>query len=163
MIRCRILNFKNFDFILMVIKYRVPRFNLSQVRVLDKFPHGERFFSPYGKNLLPCGKFNDIDAKHKQKSVTLLGRELAKDKLFILWLEDLPYSKIFLPYGKKNLLPCGNLSRTPTGLGAKRRTLYFLNFKINNENVKSFTRWLESPQINTRIVKTPFYFMRLSL
>jgi hypothetical protein len=65
MIRCRILNFKNFDFILMVKKYRVRRFAPSPVLVLDKFPHGERFFSPYGKYLSPCGKFNDIIAKHK--------------------------------------------------------------------------------------------------
>jgi hypothetical protein len=67
-------------------KYRVHRFPPS----LDKFLQGERLFSPYGKNLLPCGKFNDIDAKHKQKSVILPARELAKDKSFILWLEDLP-------------------------------------------------------------------------
>jgi hypothetical protein len=37
-------------------KYRVRRLAPSQVRVLDKFPHGKRFFSPYGKNLSPCGK-----------------------------------------------------------------------------------------------------------
>jgi hypothetical protein len=37
-------------------KYRVRRFASSPVLVLDKFPHGERFFSPYGKNLSPCGK-----------------------------------------------------------------------------------------------------------
>jgi hypothetical protein len=66
MIRCWILNFKNFDFILIVKKYtRVRRFAPSPVLVLDKFPHGERFFSPYGKNLSPCGNFNDIIAKHK--------------------------------------------------------------------------------------------------
>jgi hypothetical protein len=29
------------------------------------------FFSPHGKNLSPYGKFNDIDAKYKQKSVIL--------------------------------------------------------------------------------------------
>jgi hypothetical protein len=68
MIGCRILNFKNFDFILMVKKYRVRRFAPSPVLVLDKFPHGKRFFSPYGKNLSPCGKFNDIIAKHKHCS-----------------------------------------------------------------------------------------------
>jgi hypothetical protein len=60
-------------------KYRVCRFAPSPVLVLDKFWHGERFFSPYGKNLSPCGKFNDIDAKHKQKSAILPVRELAKD------------------------------------------------------------------------------------
>jgi hypothetical protein len=46
-------------------KDRVRRFAPSPVSVLDKFPHGEKFFSPYGKNLSPCGKFNDIAAKHK--------------------------------------------------------------------------------------------------
>jgi hypothetical protein len=85
---------------------------------------------------LPCGKFNDIDAKHKQKSAILPMREPAKDKLFILYLEDLPHGERFLPYREKNLSPCGNLSRTRTGQGAKRRTLYFLNFNIKNENFK---------------------------
>jgi hypothetical protein len=73
--------------ILKFKKYRVRRFAPSSVRVLDQFPHGERFFSPNGKNLSPCSKFNDIDAKHKQKSAISTVRELAKDKLFILcWL-----------------------------------------------------------------------------
>jgi hypothetical protein len=65
-------------------KYRVCRFAPSPLHVLDKFPHGNRFFSLYGKNLSPCGKFNDIDAKHNQKSVIFTMRELAKDKLFTL-------------------------------------------------------------------------------
>ena len=42
------------------------------------------FFSPCGKNLSPCGKFNDIYAKHKQKSAILAVRDTAYDKLFIL-------------------------------------------------------------------------------
>jgi hypothetical protein len=46
-------------------KYSVGRFAPGPVLVLDKFPHSERFFSPYGKNLSPRGKFNDIIAKHK--------------------------------------------------------------------------------------------------
>jgi hypothetical protein len=50
-----------------------------------------RDFSRCGKNLSPCGRFNDIDAKHEQKSAILPVRELAKDKLFILLLEDLPH------------------------------------------------------------------------
>jgi hypothetical protein len=58
------------------------------------FPHGERFFSPYGKNLSPCGKFNDIDAK---RFSILHVREPAKDKLFILWLKGLSHGKRFLP------------------------------------------------------------------
>jgi hypothetical protein len=66
MIRCRILNFKNFDFLSMVKKNSFCSFAPCPVGVLDEFPHGERFFPPYGKNLSPCGKFND--AKHKQKS-----------------------------------------------------------------------------------------------
>jgi hypothetical protein len=46
---------------------------------------------------------NDIDAKHKQKSAILPEREPAKDKLFKLYLEDLPHGERFLPYGEKNL------------------------------------------------------------
>jgi hypothetical protein len=34
----------------------VRRFAPRPVRVVDKFPHGERFFSTYGKNLSPDGK-----------------------------------------------------------------------------------------------------------
>jgi hypothetical protein len=64
----------------MVKKYSVCRFAPRRVRVLDNVPHGERFFSPYVKNLSPCSKFIDIDAKHKQKSVILPVREPAKDK-----------------------------------------------------------------------------------
>jgi hypothetical protein len=41
-------------------KYMVLRFAPGPVRVLDQFPHGERFFSPYGKNLSPCGKSSNI-------------------------------------------------------------------------------------------------------
>jgi hypothetical protein len=40
-------------------------------------------FSTYGGKLSSCGKFNDIDAKHKQKSVILTVQELFFDKLFI--------------------------------------------------------------------------------
>jgi hypothetical protein len=64
--------------------YRVRRFAPSPVRFLDKFTNGERFFSAYGKNLLPCGKFNAIYAKRIQKYAIFTMRELAKDKLFIL-------------------------------------------------------------------------------
>jgi hypothetical protein len=49
----------------MVKKFRVRRFAPNPVLVLDKFTHGERFFSLFGKNLSTCGKFNDIIAKHK--------------------------------------------------------------------------------------------------
>jgi hypothetical protein len=41
------------------------------------------FFSPHGKNLSQYGKFNDIDAKHKQKSAILPVRDTAYDTLFI--------------------------------------------------------------------------------
>jgi hypothetical protein len=95
---CRILNFKKFDFIFMVKKYSVGCFVPSPLRVL----YGERFFSPYGKNLSPSGKFNDIDAKHEQKSAILPVGELANDKLFILWLEN-------LPHGEKNLSLCSRV------------------------------------------------------
>jgi hypothetical protein len=79
---------------------------------------------------------NDINAKHDQKSAILPMWELAKDKVYILWLEDLPHGKRFSPYGEKHLSPCGNLSRTLTGIGAKQRTIYFLNLNIKNENFK---------------------------
>jgi hypothetical protein len=105
-------------------KYRVRRFVPSPVHVLDKFPHGERFVSPYGKNLSPCGKFNDSDAKHKQKSAILPVRELANDKLITL---------CWMIYGEKNLSPYGNLSGIRTGLGTKRRTLYFLNIEMKSK------------------------------
>jgi hypothetical protein len=36
--------------------YRVCHFAHNPVRVLDKFLHGERFFSPYVKNLSPYCK-----------------------------------------------------------------------------------------------------------
>jgi hypothetical protein len=49
---------------------------------------------------------------------------------------NLPHGERFLPYGEKNLSPCGNLSRTSTGLGAKWQTLYFLYFNIKKENFK---------------------------
>jgi hypothetical protein len=94
-IRCRILNFKNFDFIQWLKSIVFTGFAPRPVRVLDKFPYGKRFFSPYGKNLSPCGKFNDIDATHKQKSAILPMWEPAKDKLFIVYLEDLPHGKRF--------------------------------------------------------------------
>jgi hypothetical protein len=136
MIRCRILNFNNFDFISLVNKYSVCRFAPRPVRVLDKFPHDERFFSPYGKNLSPCGKFNDINAKHKQKTAILPVREPAKDKLFILYSEDLPHGERFLPYVEKNLSPCGNLSRTRTGARSEAANPILLNFNIKNENFK---------------------------
>jgi hypothetical protein len=41
------------------------------------------FFLPHGKNLSPHGKFNEIDAKHKQKSAILSVRYTAYDNLFI--------------------------------------------------------------------------------
>jgi hypothetical protein len=40
--------------------------------------------SPVRDFISPCGKFNDIDAKHKQKSAILTVRKLVYDKLFIL-------------------------------------------------------------------------------
>jgi hypothetical protein len=46
-----------FSFLMLKFKkYQVRRFAPRPVRVLDKFLHGERFVSPYYKNLLPCGK-----------------------------------------------------------------------------------------------------------
>jgi hypothetical protein len=43
--------------------------------------------------------------------------------------------KIFTERGEKSLA-VGELVRTRTRLGAKRPTLYFLNFNIKNENFK---------------------------
>jgi hypothetical protein len=57
-IRRKILNFK--IFVLKFKKYRVRRFAPSPVSVLDKFPHGKRFFSPYGKNLSWLRQLGDI-------------------------------------------------------------------------------------------------------
>jgi hypothetical protein len=90
-----------------------------------------RDFSPHTVKISPCGKFNDIDAKHKQKSAILPVRELAKDRLFNVYtlVENLPQGERFLLHGDKNLSPCGNLSRTRTGLGANP-IQYILNFKI---------------------------------
>jgi hypothetical protein len=85
----------------MVKKHIGCRFSPSPVLVMDKFPHGESFFSPYGRNLLPCGKFNDIDDKHKQKS--------AINKLFTLWLEDLSHGERFLLYEREKSLPVREL------------------------------------------------------
>jgi hypothetical protein len=82
-------------------------------------------------------------------------QKLGKDKLFTLSLEDLPHGKKFLPYGEKIFSPCGNLSRTCTGLGAKQQTIKF--------NLKSYSGSLESSQQYNEIVQTLFYFMRLSL
>jgi hypothetical protein len=101
MIRFRILKFKNFNFILMAKKYSVCGFVPSPVCVLDKFPQGERFFSPYGKNLSQCGKFNDIDANYKQKSAILPVQELAKDKLFILCWRIYCTARDFYHIGRK--------------------------------------------------------------
>jgi hypothetical protein len=62
----------------------------------------------------------------------------------------------FSHHNGKNLSPCGKSSnRISEGEP--------YTFNIVNKNLKSFTGWLESSQINSGIVKTPFYFMRLSL
>jgi hypothetical protein len=43
------------------------------------------FFSPHGENISPYSKFNDIDAKHKQKSAILSVRDTAYDNLFTVY------------------------------------------------------------------------------
>jgi hypothetical protein len=65
-------------------KYRVRRFAPSPVRVLDQFPHGERFFSPYGK--IPPRAVNLMTSMQniKQKFAIFTMQELVKDKLLIL-------------------------------------------------------------------------------
>jgi hypothetical protein len=135
-IRCWILNFKNFDFILLVKKYSVCRFVPSSVRVLDKFLDADRFFSPYGKNLSPCGKSFNQSIYNLSLASSRTGRIADFCLCFASMPLNLPLGERFLPYGEKNLSLWGNLSRTRTGLGAKRRTLYFLNFYIKNENFK---------------------------
>jgi hypothetical protein len=58
--------------ILKFKKYRVCRFIHSPVRVIDKFPHGERFFSPCGKNLSEKG---DKKKKEEKKCTILVKKE----------------------------------------------------------------------------------------
>jgi hypothetical protein len=133
-IRCRILDFKNFDFLLLVKKSSVCRFVPSPV--LDKFPHGERFFSPYDTNLSPCSKSFNQSINNLSLASSHTWRFADFCLCFASMSLNLPHGERFLPYGEKNLSPCRNLSRTRTGLGAKRRTLCFLNFYIKNENFK---------------------------
>jgi hypothetical protein len=106
------LKFLKFSFLMLKFKkYMVRRFAPSPVSVLDKFPHGERFFSPYSKifrRVVNLKKMTSMQNINKNLRFSPWG--LAKDKLFILWLEDLPHGERFLPYGEKNLLPCGNVS-----------------------------------------------------
>jgi hypothetical protein len=85
MIRCRILNFKIFNFFSMVKKYSVCRFAPRPVRVLDKFPHSERFFSPFGKNLSPCGKFNGMQNINKNLGFSPCGNRLRINCLYSTW------------------------------------------------------------------------------
>jgi hypothetical protein len=55
-------------------KYRLRRFAPSPVRFLDKFPHGERCFSPYGKNLSPCGKSSNQTINNLSLASSRMGR-----------------------------------------------------------------------------------------
>jgi hypothetical protein len=104
-IRCRILNFKNFDFILLVKKYSVCRFVPIPVRVLDKFPHNERFFSPYGTYLLPCGKSFNQSINNLSLASSRTGRIADFCLCFASMSLNLPHSERFLQYGEKNLSP----------------------------------------------------------
>jgi hypothetical protein len=65
MIRCRILNFKNFDFISVVKKYSIVFASSLLARYVSWTSSRTARDSV---NLSPCSKFYDIDAKHKQKS-----------------------------------------------------------------------------------------------
>jgi hypothetical protein len=75
MIRCKILNFKNFDFISMVEQCIVFAASLLGRYVSWTSSRTARDFSPRTVKISrsPCGKFNDIDAKHKQKSAIRAG------------------------------------------------------------------------------------------
>jgi hypothetical protein len=106
--------------------YRVLCFAPSPVHVLDKFPHGERFFFLCGKNLFPCGKFNDIDAK--QISAILPVRELAKDRLFTLCWWIYRTGRDFYRTGRKILWLYKDCSLVPfsvnhTGDSGTKRTI----------------------------------------
>jgi hypothetical protein len=111
--------------------YRVRRFTPSPVRVLNKFPHGERFFSPYGKNLSLCGKSSNQSINNLSLASSRMGRMADFCFCFASIALNLQHGERFLLYREKNLSMCGNLSRTRT-----KRTLYFLNFNIKNENFK---------------------------
>jgi hypothetical protein len=85
-------------------KYRFRRFAPSLVRFLDQFPQSERFFSPYNKNLSPCGKLNDIDGK-QHKSAIFTMRELAKDKLSTLYFLNFEIKTKMLTYKTSRRMP----------------------------------------------------------
>jgi hypothetical protein len=115
---------------------RVRHFTPSPVRVLDKFPHGERFFSPYSKNLSPCGKSSNQSINNLSLASHRTGRITDFCLCFASMSLNLPHGERFLPYGEKNLTPCRNLSRTRTGLGTKRQTLYCLTVKMKSKFLK---------------------------
>jgi hypothetical protein len=60
----------------------------------------------------------------------------------------------------------GLMQRKSTSKCTKRQTIHFLNFDYKNNlflNFKSCGGQLEGPELYCKIVKTSFYFMRLSL
>jgi hypothetical protein len=117
-------------------KYRVCRFAPSPVSVLDKFPHC-KIFSPCTVKIShrAVNLMISMQNLNKNRRFSLCGNWLRIDGLYSGW-RIYRMGRDFLPYGEKNLSPCGNLSRTRTGLGAKQRTLYILKFNIKNENFK---------------------------
>jgi hypothetical protein len=70
-------------------KYRVPGFAHSPVRVIDKFPHDERFFSPYGNSPTEYKQFvinqlthGEISRYKAEKRVAHLGNVSPKKEIF---------------------------------------------------------------------------------
>jgi hypothetical protein len=128
-------------------------------------PHGERFFSPYGKKLSPCGKpFNQSTYCINNLSLASSRTGTIADFLFMFCFDVIKFTarrEIFTVRGEKSLC-LRELVQDTYRARSEAANPYFLNFYIKNENFKSFTGWLESPQINSGIVKKLFVFMRLS-
>jgi hypothetical protein len=83
--------------------YRVCRFAPSPVRVLDKFPHGERFFSPYGKNLSPCGKSSNLSINNLSLASSRTGRIADFCRFCIDIIKFTALREIFTVQGEKAL------------------------------------------------------------
>jgi hypothetical protein len=94
------------------------------------------FSPPYGKNLSPCGKSSNQRINNLSIASSRMGRIADFFKCFASMSLNLQHYKIFLLYGEKNLSPCGNLSRTRTGLRTKWQTLYYLTIKMESKFLK---------------------------
>jgi hypothetical protein len=89
---------------LKFLKHRIRRFAPSPVRVLDKFPHSERFFSPYSKNLSPCDKSSNQSINMLSLASSRMGRIADFWLFFALMLLNKPHSeRFFTVRGEKYL------------------------------------------------------------